>query len=103
MVASRGRAALSAPWIFRDIWSDLTTGIIPPPPTIQQKVQLMRDHFRVYVEHRSERAAVIEFRKRVSWYAKQMHPCWCLKQDVRLINSAADFEAALTRFLEWRL
>lgn len=97
-----GRAALSAPWIFRDIWSYLTTGVVPPAPTIDQKAQLMRDHFRVYAEHRSERAAVIEFRKRVSWYAKQMNPCWQLKQDMRLINSAADFEDVLSRFLDWR-
>ena len=40
-----GRGALSMPWIFRDTWSYLTTGIIPPPPTIEQKCQLMRDHF----------------------------------------------------------
>ena len=40
-----GRAALSVPWIFRDIWSYLTTGIIPPPPSVEQKCQLMRDHF----------------------------------------------------------
>src|SRR5688500_795453 len=30
-----GRAALSRPWIFRDTWSYLTTGIIPPTPTIE--------------------------------------------------------------------
>ena len=41
-----GRGALSMPWIFRDTWSYLTTGLIPPPPTIVQKAcQLMRDHF----------------------------------------------------------
>ena len=30
---SIGRGALSMPWIFRDTWSYLTTGIIPDPPT----------------------------------------------------------------------
>ena len=97
-----GRAALSQPWIFRDTWSYLTTGVIPEPPTIQHKAQLMRDHFRVYMDHRSERAAVVEFRKRVSWYAKQMHPCWPLKDEMRSIDSAADFERVISSFLEWR-
>src|SRR3954447_19886557 len=32
-----GRAALSQPWIFRDTWSYLTTGIISEAPTLQQK------------------------------------------------------------------
>ena len=40
-----GRGALSAPWIFRDIWSYLNSGQIPPTPIIEQKCQLMRDHF----------------------------------------------------------
>src|SRR5688500_5495171 len=38
-----GRGALSAPWLFRDTWSYLTTGEIPAPPTLEEKCQLMRD------------------------------------------------------------
>jgi tRNA-dihydrouridine synthase B len=98
-----GRGALSAPWLFRDTWSYLTTGTIPPPLTIQQKCQLMRDHFRNLCAFRNERAAVLEFRKRVSWYAKQMHPCQMLKQEMRVIESPVDFESVLSRFLDWRL
>jgi nifR3 family TIM-barrel protein len=97
-----GRAALSQPWIFRDTWSYLTTGVIPEPPSIEHKAQLMRDHFRVYMEHRSARAAVVEFRKRVSWYAKQMHPCWMLRDGLRTLGSAAEFEEIVSRFLDWR-
>jgi tRNA-dihydrouridine synthase B len=98
-----GRGALSTPWLFRDTWSYLTSGVIPPAPSIEQKCQLMRDHFWNIVRFRSERSAVIEFRKRVSWYAKQMHPCKCLADPMRSIGSGADFEAVVGRFLEWRL
>lgn len=98
-----GRGALSMPWIFRDTWSYLTTGVIPPAPTIQQKCQLMRDHFHNICRYRSELSAVLEFRKRVSWYAKQMHPCKCLADPMRSIHSASDFEQVVSRFLEWRL
>lgn len=98
-----GRGALSMPWIFRDTWSYLTTGIIPEPPTIQQKCRLMRDHFYNMARFRNERSAVLEFRKRVSWYAKQMNPCRLLRDEMRTINSPADFESVLARFLDWRL
>ncbi len=97
-----GRGALSQPWIFRDTWSYLTTGIIPPTPSIEEKCGMMRRHFYNICHYRSERAAVTELRKRVSWYAKQMHPCRMLKDDVRVINSAADFDHAIARFLDWR-
>ncbi|MDP9175754.1 MAG: tRNA dihydrouridine synthase DusB [Planctomycetota bacterium] len=98
-----GRGALSMPWIFRDTWSLLTTGIIPSSPTIQEKCQLMRDHFYHLCRYRSERTAVLEFRKRVSWYAKQMNPCRILRDPMRTINSPADFENVIAGFLDWRL
>ncbi len=98
-----GRAVLSRPWIFRDIWSYLKAGMVPPPPTIQQKCDLMRRHFSLMSEHRSGRSAVIEFRRRVSWYAKEMQPCQSLKQGMTAINSAADFERVIEEFLSWRM
>ncbi len=97
-----GRAALSAPWIFRDAHSYLTTGTIPPEPTIQEKCHYMHQHFENAVKYRGERSAVLEFRRRASWYAKQMQPCRMLKDSMLAINSAADFDDALRRFLDWR-
>jgi tRNA-dihydrouridine synthase B len=97
-----GRGALSQPWIFRDTWSLLTTGAVPPPPTLAEKVQLMRDHFYNLCRFRDERIACLEMRKRVSWYAKTMHPCQMLRQEMRLVSSAGQFEDILRRFLEWR-
>ena len=97
-----GRGALSTPWLFRDTWSYLTTGTIPEPPTIEEKCQLMRDHFDNICRFRNERSAVMEFRKRVSWYSKRMHPCRMLKDAVRVINSRDDFERVIREFLDWR-
>lgn len=98
-----GRGALSMPWLFRDTWSYLTSGTIPSEPTIDQKCRLMRDHFYNLLRLRNERTAVVEFRKRVSWYAKQMNPCRMMRDAMRVINSAADFDNAIEQFLEWRL
>ena len=44
----------------------------------------------------------MEFRKRVSWYARNLDPCTRLRQEMRLVNDADDFEGILSRFLEWR-
>jgi nifR3 family TIM-barrel protein len=97
-----GRGALSMPWIFRDIWSELSTGVIPPAPTLEEKCQLMRDHFDHICRLQSERIAVCEFRKRVSWYAKQMNPCPMLREGMRVMETAGDFERVIAEFLEWR-
>ena len=97
-----GRAALSTPWIFRDVWSYLTTGHVPDAPSLEAKCQLMRDHFYHMLTYRNENAAVLTMRKRISWYAKQLHPCRPLRDAMLLINSAADFERAILDFLDWR-
>jgi nifR3 family TIM-barrel protein len=97
-----GRGALGMPWIFRDTWSYLTLGIIPPEPTLEEKCQIMRGHFQALAHYRSEHVAAMEFRKRISWYSKTMHPCHDLRQEMRVISSAEDFEGVLERFLAWR-
>jgi nifR3 family TIM-barrel protein len=97
-----GRAALSQPWIFRDTWSYLTTGTIPPPPSLEEKCAMMRTHFYNLCHYRSPRSAVMEFRKRVTWYAKTMSPNKPLKVMMNAIDSAADFEHAIEEFLRWR-
>jgi nifR3 family TIM-barrel protein len=98
-----GRGALVMPWIFRDTHSYLTTGVIPPPPTITDKCDLLRRHFANLLRFRDARVALIDFRQRISWYAKTMHPCRMLKDSIRQMQTVEDFEIAITRFLDWRL
>lgn len=97
-----GRGALSTPWLFRDTWSYLTTGTVLAEPTLEQKCQLMRDHFYNLCRFHNEYRAVVELRRRVSWYAKRMTPCKRLRQEMQTIKTAADFEAVVGRFLDWR-
>jgi nifR3 family TIM-barrel protein len=97
-----GRGALVRPWIFRDTWSYLTTGTIPPEPTLEEKLAMIRQHFYNVVRFRGERMAVLELRKRISWYGKTMQPCRPLKEPMREVNSAGDFEDILNRFYAWR-
>jgi hypothetical protein len=62
----------------------------------------MRDHFHHLHHYRGERYAVIEFRKRISWWAKQMHPCATLRDEMRELKSPAHFNEIVQRFLAWR-
>ncbi len=98
-----GRAALTRPWIFRDTFSYLLSGLIPPEPTLEEKCDMIHTHFYNLVRHRSERAAIVEFRKRISWYVKTMHPCGQLKEEMRMVESANQFDEILLRFRTWRM
>ena len=97
-----GRWALADPWIFRDTWSCLTTGSVPPEPTLEERVALMRRHFHMLVEHRDERSASLDFRKRVGWYARRLPAGRMLRDGGREISAAAEFDALLDEFLASR-
>lgn len=97
-----GRGALSAPWLLRDIAHFLHTGELLPPPSIEEKCRWMRGHFYNLIHFRNERVAVCEFRKRISWYARHMHPCRELKETIRKLNTPSEFDQAIAGFLQWR-
>lgn len=98
-----GRGALSQPWLFRRTWHYLTTGETLPEPTLQEKCRVMREHFAELAKWRGERVAVVEFRRRVSWYAKTMEHAKPLKEAMRLMTTVMEFDRAITDYLAWRI
>jgi nifR3 family TIM-barrel protein len=86
-----GRAALSEPWIFRDTHALLTTGRVPPPPSLSDGVHFMNRHFEHLLRIRGERRACITFRQRISWYLRHLGPCPELRDRLRLLSSAAEY------------
>lgn len=93
-----GRRALSDPWIFRDADALDRTGRLPAPPTRLERLDLVCDHFERLRERHGERRAAVEFRKRMSWYAKTVGPCPTLRRGVPLASSAAEFHALVDEF-----
>lgn len=97
-----GRGALSAPWLFRDTWEYLNGRPIPSAPTLEEKCQILREHFDLHMRLRGEHSAVCEFRTRISWYAKEMQPCRPLKDALRHLDTPERFHRAVDDFLRWR-
>lgn len=67
-----GRAAQGNPWIFREISQYFDTGIIPEPPTKQEKKELILRHAALQLEIKGEYTGVREMRKHLSWYTVGM-------------------------------
>ena len=63
-----GRGVVGKPWLFRDIKHYLRTGAELPPPTISEKVELARLHFRKSLEVKGEKVGVLEMRRHFSNY-----------------------------------
>lgn len=65
-----GRATIGSPWIFRDIKHYLKTGEILPPPSLREKVELARTHFKKSLEWKGEPRGIFEMRRHFSNYFK---------------------------------
>jgi tRNA-dihydrouridine synthase B len=58
-----GRGPLANPWIMRDIARALAGQSPLPPPTAEERVRFMTEHFERLVEFVGEQVAVVRFRK----------------------------------------
>jgi len=65
-----GRGALGAPWIFREITSFLSEGVIPPPPSPTERENVIHRHLEMNIRRYGEQAGVKGFRKHLLWYTK---------------------------------
>ena len=65
-----GRGALGNPWVFREINEYFRRGIIIPPPTLDEKLEVLLRHIRRSVELKGEYVGMREARKHTAYYLK---------------------------------
>jgi len=65
-----GREAIGRPWIFKNIKQYLQTGIDPGEPSIEEKVDIARDHFNKSLEFKGLPVGIFEMRRHFSNYFK---------------------------------
>ena len=95
-----GRWALADPWIFRDSLAWLRTGELPTPPSRHERLDRMVRHFEYMMHYLGERTACIQWRKRISWYAKTIGPCKELRCTMPRTESRVRFYELLNAFMD---
>ncbi len=95
-----GRGAVLNPWIFRQAKHYRVTGELLPEPTIEERVDLLREHLRLSVEFKGERAGVIELRKHYSGFLRGMPHVSKIRMELMQFTEAKPIFEHLTKFLE---
>lgn len=67
-----GRASIGYPWIFRDIKEYFKTGVVPPPPTTEERVHAAKTHLLNSVQWKGLKLGVLEMRRHYTNYFKGM-------------------------------
>ncbi|TCJ13969.1 tRNA dihydrouridine synthase DusB [Flaviaesturariibacter flavus] len=65
-----GRAAIGYPWIFREIKHYIATGQMLAPPTVQERVDVIRRHLYTSVEWKGPVVGINEMRRHYANYLK---------------------------------
>ena len=67
-----GRATYGHPWIFQEIRHYLDTGEEMPPMSVNERVALAKRHFLKSIEIKGERRGLLEMRRHLSCYFKNL-------------------------------
>ncbi|MBI1367334.1 MAG: tRNA dihydrouridine synthase DusB [Planctomycetes bacterium] len=96
------RAALGAPWIFRDTHELITTGAITHELTLRQRLELVKMQFHLMRAMRGDRRTVSRMRQCISGYAVHLGPCKPLKAAIQSMKpqDAGRFDEMVDTFIE---
>jgi nifR3 family TIM-barrel protein len=94
-----GQAAIGRPWIFRQANSLLETGEDGPPPTQQEVLDILLEHYRGLVELHGERGGSIMMRKQSCHYAKYLINGKAFNRACTHISTKDEFLAAVEEHL----
>ena len=89
-----GRAAMSAPWIFRETKGYLTAGEIFDPPALDERWKLILRHCELIVrEWGAEEPAIRSMRARLMAYSKSMPEAKRLREKFSQVSTLTEVEA----------
>lgn len=65
-----GRGVLGNPWLIKECVEYLDNGTIPKEVTIEEKIAMMKRHYKLLLEDKNEKLALLEIRTHIIWYLK---------------------------------
>jgi tRNA-dihydrouridine synthase B len=67
-----GRAAIGNPWLFREIKAFLTDGTLLPPPSLDERIRILKLHLELGTKYKGEIKTILEIRKFYSGYFRDL-------------------------------
>lgn len=93
-----GRAAIGYPWFFREVKHYFATGQILPPPTFEERIEVIRQHLRASVAWKGPRIGIFEMRRHYANYLKGIINIKPLRSKLVMLNTMEEIEETLENF-----
>lgn len=98
-----GRAAIGYPWIFKEIRHFLNTGLIIPPPDVEERIRVCLQHLRKSVIWKGEKLGILEMRRHYAAYLKGLTNVKEYRMKLVNTNSLIETEAVLHDLLNYQM
>ncbi len=95
-----GRAALGNPWFFKEAAAVYNNKPIPEPPSIIERFNLCRRHFKYMLECHGTRIGTNLMRKHFGWYIKGFKGASIIRNDLVRAENEAEMTSILNNFLD---
>jgi nifR3 family TIM-barrel protein len=96
-----GRAAIGYPWIFNEIKHFVQTGKHLAPPTIQQRVDVIRTHLHRSIEWKGLKPGVNEMRRHYSNYLRGLPNVKDFRLKLVTINDVEQIDEVLDEIIRY--
>jgi len=94
-----GRAAIGNPWFFREVKHYFATGEKLDPPTIEERIEVIRQHLRASIKWKGPRVGIFEMRRHYANYLKGIINIKPLRTQLVTMDTADEIEEALNNFI----
>jgi tRNA-dihydrouridine synthase B len=95
-----GRAAIGYPWIFNEIKHYFKTGAILAAPTVQDRVDVCKQHLVKSVEWKGDWVGIVEMRRHYSQYFKGLDHFKEFRTKLVMANNKEEILATLDEVIE---
>ncbi|MBQ8892433.1 MAG: tRNA dihydrouridine synthase DusB [Bacilli bacterium] len=95
-----GRGVLGNPWLIKEINTYLETGVVLPPPTNIEKIDMCLKHLDYLSKIKSEKLTCLEIRSHISWYLKGIPNAKSVKEKIYTKDKICDIISVLNEFKE---
>ncbi len=95
-----GRATYGRPWIFKEIKHYMQTGELMKPFTVEEKVEIAKEHLQKSIEFKGERRGILELRRHLTCYFKGLPNFKELRLKLVTCNEPDDISSLLDTVAE---
>lgn len=95
-----GRGVLGNPWLIKEISEFMEYGEIKTVPTYKDKIDMIRRHYELLLEDKSEQVALLEIRSHAIWYLKGMPKSAEIKNQICSSKSSEDIFSILDSYYD---